>query len=211
MEEKREKALTKMGTPMQDAEGDHREEVDTKVSNSSDRRSVHSDSSDPFEALERGLTPEQETQAERAAREPISHSRTATSIASAASRPPDFEVVFEIDDKENPKNWSLWYRGWIIFAVSFSTWLVVLYSTSYTAGIPGLMVEFNESSEPVVTLGVTTYLLGIAVGGLVVAPLSELFGRRIVYMVCLIIFTVFVIPCALATSLPEIIVVRFVG
>ncbi len=31
--------------------------------------------------------------------------RTRTSIASAASRPPDFEVTFDADDPENPRNW----------------------------------------------------------------------------------------------------------
>lgn len=31
--------------------------------------------------------------------------RTRTSITSAASRPPDYEVTIEADDPENPKNW----------------------------------------------------------------------------------------------------------
>src|SRR6187402_3615968 len=63
-------------------------------------RSRASDDSDPYEALERALTPDLETEAEHAAREPISHTRTGTSIGSTASRPPDFEVVFEEDDSE---------------------------------------------------------------------------------------------------------------
>lgn len=54
--------------------------------------------------------------------EPIAITQTRSSIGSSATRPPEYEVVFEPDDPENPKNWSLWYRGWIIFCVSFSTW-----------------------------------------------------------------------------------------
>jgi hypothetical protein len=174
------------------------------------RRSRRSQDSDPYEALERALTPDLETEAEHTAREPISHTRTGTSIGSNASRPPDFEVIFDTDDPENPKNWPLWYRGWIIFVVSFSTWVIVLYSTSYTASIPGLMEEFNTSA-PIATLGVTTYLLGLAVGSLIVAPMSELYGRQPVYVLCLICSTLLIIPCGLATSLAEIIVVRFFG
>jgi MFS family permease len=151
-----------------------------------------------------------ETEAERAAREPITRTRTGTSIGSTASRPPDFEVTFADDDPENPRNWSLWYRGWVIFVVSFSTWVIVLYSTSYTASIPGLVEEFNTTT-PVATLGVTTYLLGLAVGTLIVAPASELYGRKPVYVVCLFCSTLLIIPCGLATSLTEIIVVRFFG
>jgi MFS family permease len=132
-------------------------------------------------------------------------------VGGLASRPPEFEVVFEPGDPENPRNWPLWYRSWVLFAMSFCSWVIVFYSTSYTASIPGLMDEFQLSSETVATLGVTTYLLGLAVGSVIVAPMSELYGRQPVYMVGLIAFTLSIIPCGLATSLAEIIVVRFFG
>ncbi|KAH7157168.1 major facilitator superfamily domain-containing protein [Dactylonectria macrodidyma] len=166
--------------------------------------------SDIFEVLEHALTPDVETEAEREAREPITYTRTGTSIASAGSRPPDFEIIFEEGDPENPRNWPLWYRAWITVSVSYSTWVIVLYSTCYTSSIPGLIEEF-DSTTTATTLGLTTYLLGLATGSLVVAPMSELFGRRPVYMICLTIWLLLIIPCALATSLTEILVVRFVG
>jgi hypothetical protein len=175
-----------------------------------ERHSQASHNSDPFEALERALTPDLETEAEHAAREPITYSRTGTSVGSAASRPPDFEVIFELGDPENPKNWPLWYRAWTIFVLSFSTWIVVLYSTSYTASIPGLVTEFGVSM-PVATLGVTTYLVGLAAGSLIVAPMSELYGRQKVYLACMVLSTLLIIPCGLADSLVSIIVVRFFG
>lgn len=87
----------------------------------------------------------------------------------------------------------------------------MLYSTSYTATIPGLMEEFGVSSRPVATLGLTTYLLGLAAGSVVVAPMSELYGRRVVYLVCLGVFVVLIVPCALARSLAGMVAVRFVG
>lgn len=87
----------------------------------------------------------------------------------------------------------------------------VLYSTSYTSGIYALQEEFNVSSEAVVTLGVTTYLLGLAVGSLILAPISETYGRKPVYAIAMIIFSLLVIPCARATSMVEIIVIRFFG
>jgi hypothetical protein len=141
----------------------------------------------------------------------VTNVRTTTSIGSSASRPPNFEVVFEEGDPEHPINWPKWYRGWVIFCISYTTWVVVFYSTAYTASIPGLMLEFDVSSQPVATLGVTTYLLGLAVGSLIVAPASELYGRRLVYIACMVCFTLLVIPCCLASSLEEIIVVRFFG
>ncbi|ERT02723.1 MFS transporter [Sporothrix schenckii 1099-18] len=175
------------------------------------RDSVSTDDSDPLEPLELAMTPNVGTEVEQAAREPISHAMTTTSLGSVASRLPDFEVTFSEDDPSNPRNWALWYRLWIVFSISYSTWVVVVYSTSYTAAIPGVMESFNISSEAVATLGVTTYLIGLAMGAMLLAPLSELFGRRMVYIVCIICFTLLVIPSALATSLAEILVVRFFG
>lgn len=151
--------------------------------------------------------------AEGTDRESMTRARTATSAFSTASRLPDYEVTFGDGSggEEDPRRWPLWYRGWTLFCISFATWVVVLYSTSYTASIPGLVLEFNVSSPTVATLGVTSYLVGLAVGSLVLAPMSELYGRRPVYIVCLFCFTLLVIPTGVATSLEEIIIVRFFG
>ncbi|ORY58923.1 major facilitator superfamily transporter [Pseudomassariella vexata] len=177
-----------------------------------------SDDTDPLEPLELAWSPGYENASpgfdhidEEYDRGAIAHVRTTTSIGSSASRPPDFEVIFEENDPINPRCWPRWYRGWVIFCISYTTWVVVFYSTSYTASIPGLMEQFHVTSTPVATLGVTSYLLGLATGSLVVAPLSELWGRRPVYIACMAVFTILVIPCCLATSLTEIIVVRFFG
>jgi Major Facilitator Superfamily len=167
--------------------------------------------SDPLSPLEHALTPDLETDAEHLARPEITYTKTGASIVTTGSRLPSFEVDFESNDPEDPKNWPMWYRGLTIGAVSYSTWTVVLYSTSYTTSMPGMMKEFHESSEPVATLGVTVYLLGLAVGSLILAPLSEIYGRRPVYIGSLAIFSLMVLPCALATSLVEVLVCRFIG
>lgn len=167
--------------------------------------------SDPLSPLERALTPNLLTEAEQLGQPDLTFTRTATSFATTGSRIPSFEVDFSTDDPDDPRNWPLWYRGITIAIVSFSTWTVVLYSTSYTSSMPGMMKEFHVTSEPVATLGVTTYLLGLAVGSLILAPLSEIYGRRPVYIGSLLFYCLMVLPCALATSLSEILVVRFFG
>lgn len=57
----------------------------------------------------------------------------------------------------------------------------------------------------------TFYLLGLAFGVLFMAPLSETYGRKPVFVISMIFFTLFTIPAAKATSITEIIVVRFLG
>ncbi|KAI1437370.1 major facilitator superfamily domain-containing protein, partial [Xylaria sp. CBS 124048] len=139
----------------------------------------------------------------------IAQIATATSVGSAGARPAEFEVEFEAG--ENPREWPLWYRIWVLFIISFSAWSVVLYSTTYTSSIPGMMDTFHVTDETVATLGVTTYLIGVGLGGLFWAPISELYGRKPVYIVTLFMFTLLILPTCLATSLTEVIVVRFFG
>lgn len=143
----------------------------------------------------------------------LSHSlsRRATNIGTNVTTDPGYEIDWDDDDPENPRNWPLWYKGFAIGTASWSTWVVVLYSTSYTAGIEQMMEEFNITNEAIVTLGVTTYLLGLAIGGVVVAPISETIGRRMTYVVTMFFFLIMVIPCGLATSLEEVIIVRLFG
>lgn len=145
---------------------------------------------------------------------------TTTSPPSTAASPPnrplpnsnrlaEFEVIFRQNDPEDPRNWPVWYRAWAIVTVSFSAWVVVLFSTSYTGALPGLMDEFKVS-KTYATMGMTTYLLGLAVGSLIVAPMSELFGRRIVYLVGMAIWAIFIIPCGVAGCLNTILANRFI-
>ncbi|GJN72150.1 hypothetical protein PLICBS_006222 [Purpureocillium lilacinum] len=127
-----------------------------------------------------------------------------------SERPEEFQVAFDSDDPEDPKNWPTWYRVWVMVTVSFCAWVVVLYSTSYTSAVPGLREEFHVS-RVAGTMGMTAYLLGLAVGSLIAPPLSELYGRRVVYLGCLCCWAVFVIPGGLAQSLASIIAVRLIS
>jgi len=194
------------------------EDTEKEGHNTSPTHTSHSNTShdsiesDPLSPLQNALTqPDCETDAEHAARPELTYTKTGASVATNGSRHPSYEIDFADNDPEDPRNWPLWYRGMIIGCVSYATWTVVLYSTSYTSSMPGMMKEFNVSSEPVATLGVTTYLLGLAAGSLVLAPLSEMYGRRVVYVGSLAVFCLLVLPCALATSLPEVLIVRFFG
>lgn len=71
------------------------------------------------------------------------------------------------------------------------------------------MNAYGVTSTSVATLGLITYLLGLAIGSVIVAPLSELYGRRVVYIVCMVVFVLLIMPCGFAKSLAVILVVRF--
>lgn len=140
----------------------------------------------------------------------VAEPKDSNALHTTVSTLPEFEVDFKENDPENPRCWPLWYRCWCIFCVSYSTWVATVYSTSYTSSAPGLTAEFGVSTT-VVTLGMTSYLLGLATGTFVVAPLSELYGRRVLYISGLTIWAILIVPCGVAQSLATIIACRYFG
>ncbi|KAF5862081.1 hypothetical protein ETB97_012146 [Aspergillus alliaceus] len=108
----------------------------------------------------------------------------------------------------NPKEWSSWRRAWVLFYIAFSSFIVSLYSTIYTSSIPGVSKAFDIHPPVIPTLGITTYLIGTGAGSLTQAPLSEVFGRRPIYLVSMTVFTLPILPCSLATSVAEILARR---
>ena len=74
-----------------------------------------------------------------------------------------------------------------------------------------MMHSFNITEETIVILGVTTYLIGLAVGSVTLAPLSEMYGRRPVYIVAMAFFAIFIIPCGVAKNIETILICRFFG
>ena len=77
-------------------------------------------------SLSQTVTP----QISRMSRPPIS--TRVTTMESAMTRDPSFEVDWEDDDPNNPRNWPTWYKGIIIFAISFSTLVVYVFDSGPT-------------------------------------------------------------------------------
>lgn len=186
---------------------------ESDLSPSSSKNSPAKPRPPPFslESYDRALTPQVSS---ATARPVISREVTVTKTTTAGTTitlDPSFEVDFEDDDPQDPRNWPLWYKAFILFAVSYGTLMVVLYSTTYTAAIRAMMDEFKIQSEAIVTLGVTTYLLGLAVGSLILAPISETYGRKPVYTWAMFCFIILIIPCTVVNNITQIIVFRFFG
>lgn len=78
-------------------------------------------------------------------------------------------------------------------------------------GVPQLMQDLGSSSSTESTFVVSIFVLGFAFGPLIIAPLSELYGRLVVYHVCDILFVLFSAGCALSTSVAMLMAFRFLS
>lgn len=83
-----------------------------------------------------------------------------------------------------------------------------LASTIIAPSTPQIMIAFNSTNETLGSFITSVYLLGYSFGPLVIAPVSEMYGRSITYNVCNTIFLVFSIACAVANNESSLIVFR---
>ncbi|KAK4448338.1 major facilitator superfamily domain-containing protein [Podospora aff. communis PSN243] len=117
----------------------------------------------------------------------------------------------EDTDSGNPLNWpkrKKWANVVVISAMSF---LVPLVSTMLAPAVPLVMKDFNTTSTTFQTFCVSIFVLGFASGPLLLAPLSELYGRVIVYHVTNILFLSFTIMCALSSNQGMLLAARFLS
>lgn len=78
-------------------------------------------------------------------------------------------------------------------------------------GVPEMMAEFGTSDNQIATFVVSVFMLGFALGPLLLAPLSELHGRLPIYHVCNVLFVIFSACCAVAQNAPMLIAFRFLA
>jgi multidrug resistance protein len=117
-------------------------------------------------------------------------------------------VEFLPDDPRNPVNFTPAKKWAITVVVAVATLAVAFCSSAYTGGIREILIQFRCSQE-VATLGVSLFVLGFAIGPLLWAPLSELYGRQILYVITYCALTAFAAGCAGAQNIETLIVLRF--
>ncbi|KAJ5981058.1 hypothetical protein N7481_008356 [Penicillium waksmanii] len=134
-------------------------------------------------------------------------------LAKARSSPDDalpIIVSYALDDPDNPRHWPKLKKWYITCLVSmlnvFTTWC----AGGISSGATGIQEEFGVSSE-ITTLGLSLYVLGYAIGPVLLAPLSEYFGRQPVYTVSWFLLFIFQLPLALAPNIGTILVCRFIA
>lgn len=79
----------------------------------------------------------------------------------------------------------------------------------FAPGVGQLVTDFDITSTELASFVVSVYLLGYCFGPLLIAPISEIYGRRIVYNVCNVLYVIWTIACAVAPEIGSLTVFRF--
>lgn len=103
-------------------------------------------------------------------------------------------------DPRNPRNWSFWKKWQMTGIVSLYTFVSPLASSMMAPGLPQIAEHFGITSETIVAMTLSIFLLTFAIGPLFLAPLSEIYGRTWVLHICNLFFLAFNLGCAYAPT-----------
>ncbi|GAB7357914.1 hypothetical protein MBLNU230_g0081t1 [Neophaeotheca triangularis] len=116
-------------------------------------------------------------------------------------------VKFDENDSANPRQWDKSKKMVNVFVIAMMSILSPLASSMFTPGIDQIAEDLNTNSQTVI--GTTTgFVVMLGFGPLFLAPLSETFGRRSLYLICFTLFALLQIPSALAPNIATLIASR---
>ncbi|KAI9645771.1 MFS siderochrome iron transporter 1 [Ciborinia camelliae] len=119
-----------------------------------------------------------------------------------------YVVEYIPGDRRNPLNFTMLKKWTITILLAFATLAVSFVSSAYTGGIDQILETFNIGTE-VIILGVSLFVLGFAIGPLLWAPLSELYGRQVLFIGTYAMLTAFNAGAAGAKNIQTLLIMRF--
>lgn len=120
-------------------------------------------------------------------------------------------VDWEINDPERPVNWSNSKKCSNLGLVFFFRFLTPL-ASSMVAPVTGLIQsDFSLQSDTIASFIVSIFILGYAVGPLVISPLSEVYGRRPLYHINNVLFTLWNLGAALSPTWGAVLAFRLLS
>ncbi|OQO14157.1 hypothetical protein B0A48_01033 [Cryoendolithus antarcticus] len=116
-------------------------------------------------------------------------------------------LTFTSEDSANPRQWPRRKKLLNVAVIAAMSVLSPLASSMFTPGIDQIADSLSTSPETVI--GCTTgFVIMLGLGPIFLAPLSETFGRRKLYLVCFTVFALLQIPSALAPNIETLIAMR---
>lgn len=112
------------------------------------------------------------------------------------------------DDPEYPMNFPAWKKWLLLGLIALVTLTTPFASSILSPAIGSVDREFGNDDTTIGSMTVSIYLVGYVIGPLFMAPLSEIYGRRLVLASANLFFCVWQIGCALAPNMAALIVFR---
>ncbi|KAI0773812.1 MFS transporter [Fomes fomentarius] len=116
--------------------------------------------------------------------------------------------LVQLEPEDDPKRLALWRKWLAVLTISLSS-LCATFASSVAAFTETGLAEDLHTSHEVTILSISLYVLGLGIGPLVVGPLSELYGRNIIYRTSYVFFFALTWPTAFPPDIATFLVFRF--
>lgn len=127
----------------------------------------------------------------------------------AANRSPPPECP-DLRQYQNPFFWSRGRKRFMSYFGCISTMIIAYSAGAYAAGEKQITKEWHIS-EPAFEVGITVFTCGFAVAPMILAPFSEINGRRPVFLATGAGYTLFQLTCALVPNFGGMLAARFLA
>ncbi|KAK3073761.1 hypothetical protein LTR53_004341 [Teratosphaeriaceae sp. CCFEE 6253] len=114
------------------------------------------------------------------------------------------------DDPDNPLNWTMRKRALHIAPIAFLSFATTAGSSMITPGTPEIARHFGVSRTAAI-LSLSLFVLGLALGPMLAAPISEKFGRGVVYKASAPIYMLFTLGAGFTNSFGGLLVCRLLA
>lgn len=121
------------------------------------------------------------------------------------------EFLVELTEDEDPKQWTHKKKWLVTFVVSLVTFISPATSSIVAPADTKIVEEFGITSTVISQMSISIFLLGYAVAPLILAPLSEQFGRKPVIILTNMFFLAFNLGCGWSQNTAQLIAFRFLA
>ncbi|KAH6917888.1 multidrug resistance protein 4 [Coprinopsis sp. MPI-PUGE-AT-0042] len=128
----------------------------------------------------------------------------------------DVEALEDLDgdwenDPANARNWPAGKKWLAVSIISLYTFASPLASSMMAPGLPDVAIRYGISDSTTIALTLCVFLLSFAIAPLILAPLSELYGRTWVLHIGNLFTVAFSLGCAFAPNTGALIAFRFLS
>jgi MFS family permease len=114
-------------------------------------------------------------------------------------------------DPVNPRNWPFGKKWSAIAIVSLYTFVSPLGSSMMAPALPEIGQKYGITNPTILAMTLSIFLISFAFGPLLLAPLSEMYGRTWVLHIGNLIYLAFNLGCAFAPTAGSLIAFRFLA
>jgi len=115
------------------------------------------------------------------------------------------------NDPDNARNWSFGRKWTAVSIVSLYTFISPLASSMMAPGLEEVGLKYNVTNATILALTLSIYLISFALGPLILAPVSEMYGRTWVLHIGNLFSLAFTLGCAFSPNTGSLIAFRFLS